>query len=148
MCRSHRDTSVVDTSVDRTGGVSCSSQERLPLRVAQRAVLVGAMILSVGLSLSAGMAEACPTCKDGIAASDAAEAASIARGYALSILIMLAMPFTLAGCFGLYVWREMRRLEREKVFDTDGPSPTFDQPTPTVPPGGSDASCNPPTMTS
>lgn len=29
------------------------------------------------------------------------------RGYFYSILIMLGMPATLAGSFGMYVWREM-----------------------------------------
>ena len=75
------------------------------------ALTVWAAILVV--ALSAGVAWGCPNCKDGIAATESAEAAAIARGYALSILIMLAMPFTLAGSFGLYVWREMRRLDRE-----------------------------------
>jgi hypothetical protein len=28
---------------------------------------------------------------------------------------MLAMPFTLAGSFGAYVWREMRRQQREQA---------------------------------
>ena len=50
----------------------------------------------------------CPTCKDGLQAADS-EGANIARGYFYSILLMIAMPFTLAGSFGLYVWREMRR---------------------------------------
>jgi hypothetical protein len=27
---------------------------------------------------------------------------------------MLAMPFTLVGSFGCYVWREMRRQQREQ----------------------------------
>jgi hypothetical protein len=38
---------------------------------------------------------------------------NLARGYFYSILIMLAMPFTLVGSFGAYVWREMRRQKRE-----------------------------------
>lgn len=76
---------------------------------------------------SSGVAWGCPNCKDGIAATESAEAQRIARGYALSILIMLAMPFTLAGSFGLYVWREMRRLERDGrdgvvASDLDGAS--------------------------
>jgi heme/copper-type cytochrome/quinol oxidase subunit 2 len=56
-------------------------------------------------------AVACPTCKDGLAAADS-QGANIARGYFYSILLMLAMPFTLAGSFGLYVWREMRRQQQ------------------------------------
>ena len=53
----------------------------------------------------------CPNCKDGIAANDP-EGANLARGFFYSILLMLAMPFTLASCFGMYVWREYRRQER------------------------------------
>jgi hypothetical protein len=37
---------------------------------------------------------------------------NVARGYFYSILLMLAMPFTLVGSFGCYVWREMRRQQR------------------------------------
>lgn len=68
------------------------------------AVLLVALLLS-GLG---GEAWGCPTCKDGVIASDDA-ATNIARGYFYSILLMLAMPFTLAGCFGMYIWREYRR---------------------------------------
>jgi len=67
-------------------------------------VAVSAMVLW------AAAADACPTCKDGLAAADS-QGANIARGYFYSILLMLAMPFTLAGSFGLYVWREFRRQE-------------------------------------
>lgn len=76
----------------------------------------------VGTSLLMAAAEACPTCKDGLAAADS-QGANIARGYFYSILLMLAMPFTLAGSFGLYVWREFRRqqadgrLPQEPVVD-------------------------------
>jgi hypothetical protein len=63
------------------------------------------------LVMLAGVSEACPTCKDGLAAADS-QGANIARGYFYSILLMLAMPFTLAGSFGLYVWREFRRQQQ------------------------------------
>lgn len=53
----------------------------------------------------------CPNCKDGVNTSDPA-GLNVARGYFYSILFMLAMPFTLAGSFGAYVWREMRRQKR------------------------------------
>jgi hypothetical protein len=58
-------------------------------------------------------AHGCPTCKDGIGATDP-DGQNVARGYFYSILLMLAMPFTLAGSFGCYVWREMRRQQREQ----------------------------------
>ena len=70
------------------------------------------------LVLVAGEAWGCPTCKDGVAESDP-EGMNIARGYFYSILIMLAMPFTLAGSFGAYVWREMRRQERARLEGRD-----------------------------
>lgn len=65
--------------------------------------------LLVILAVVAG-AEAfgCPNCKDAVDTSDP-DGLNVARGYFYSILLMLAMPFTLAGSFGAYVWREMRR---------------------------------------
>lgn len=95
---------------------------RRPLRsaVARRhlafAVLIAPIVM---LGFSAAEAWGCPTCKDGIAAPDDASA-NLARGYFYSILLMLAMPFTLASCFGLYVWREYRRQQRAGVFDHSG----------------------------
>jgi hypothetical protein len=68
-----------------------------------------AVLLAVAL---AGEVFGCPTCKDGVAANDP-EGLNLARGYAYSILIMLAMPFTLLGSFGTYVWLEMRRQKRD-----------------------------------
>ena len=58
--------------------------------------------------LAAADAVGCPNCKDGVNTSDP-EGLNLARGYFYSILLMLAMPFTLAGSFAAYVWREMRR---------------------------------------
>ncbi len=77
------------------------------------AVLLAASLM---LGLVATEAWGCPTCKDGVIAADDASA-NIARGYFYSILLMLAMPFTLASCFGMYVWREYRRQHRAGVFD-------------------------------
>jgi hypothetical protein len=65
-------------------------------------------MLAVVLAATAGEALGCPNCKDAVDTSDP-DGLNVARGYFYSILIMLAMPFTLAGTFGAYVWREMRR---------------------------------------
>lgn len=81
------------------------------LRVITPSLSVLACLLVVGIGLSASEAWGCPTCKDGVAATDGAEA-NIARGYFYSILLMLAMPFTLASSFGMYVWREYRRQQQ------------------------------------
>ncbi len=69
-----------------------------------------AVALLVAL-VAASDAFGCPNCKDAVDTSDP-EGLNLARGYFYSILLMLAMPFTLAGSFGCYVWREMRRQRR------------------------------------
>ena len=56
----------------------------------------------------------CPNCKDAVNTSDP-DGLNVARGYFYSILLMLAMPFTLAGSFGAYVWREMRRQRAQEA---------------------------------
>lgn len=73
-------------------------------------------ILSIAVILAlvaAADAFGCPNCKDSVDTSDPA-GLNIARGYFYSILLMLAMPFALAGSFGCYVWREVRRQRREQ----------------------------------
>jgi len=80
--------------------------------------VVWSFLLIVCLAISSDVL-GCPTCKDGLAAADS-EGANIARGYFYSILLMIAMPFTLAGSFGLYVWRETRRLQQANNGDTGG----------------------------
>lgn len=74
------------------------------------------LFVLIGSIAAGGDAWGCPTCKDGLQAADS-EGANIARGYFYSILLMIAMPFTLAGSFGLYVWREMRRQQHAKGSD-------------------------------
>jgi hypothetical protein len=76
-------------------------------------VLVGLIAL-----LSGGDLFGCPNCKDGVNTADP-DGLNIARGYFYSILLMLAMPFTLAGSFAAYVWREMRRQKR--LAEADSP---------------------------
>ena len=80
--------------------------------------VVWSFLLIVCLAISSDVL-GCPTCKDGLAAADS-EGANIARGYFYSILLMIAMPFTLAGSFGLYVWRETRRLQQANNGDNRG----------------------------
>jgi hypothetical protein len=87
------------------------------LRMRNRFV-VWSFLLIVCLAISSDVL-GCPTCKDGLAAADS-EGANIARGYFYSILLMIAMPFTLAGSFGLYVWRETRRLQQANNGDNRG----------------------------
>ena len=81
-------------------------------------VIIWSILLIACLSISSD-ALGCPTCKDGLAAAGS-EGANIARGYFYSILLMIAMPFTLAGSFGLYVWRETRRQQQANNGDDGG----------------------------
>ena len=97
-------------------------------------VFVVACLLSA--VLVAADAFGCPTCKDGIAATDA-EGANLARGYFYSILLMLAMPLTLVSSFGAYVWREMRRQQRQSGPHGDGQSFVAVDETRPVSPGAS-----------
>jgi hypothetical protein len=75
-----------------------------------RAIMTAALLVAL---VAAADAFGCPTCKDSVDTSDPA-GLNLARGYFYSILLMLAMPFALAGSFGCYVWREMRRQQREQ----------------------------------
>jgi hypothetical protein len=75
-----------------------------------RVALAVALLLAV---VAIGDAFGCPNCKDAVDTSDP-DGLNLARGYFYSILLMLAMPFTLVGTFGCYVWREMRRQERAR----------------------------------
>jgi hypothetical protein len=73
-----------------------------------------AVAVTAGVVLCAADAFGCPNCKDAVNTADP-EGLNVARGYFYSILLMLAMPGTLLGSFGIYVWRETRRLKRAEV---------------------------------
>jgi len=77
------------------------------------------LAIALVLLLAAADAVGCPNCKDGVNTSDP-QGLNIARGYFYSILLMLAMPFTLAGTFAAYVWREMRRQKRLAEAEAPG----------------------------
>ena len=71
---------------------------------------------------AASEAMGCPNCKDAVDTADP-DGLNVARGYFYSILIMLAMPFTLVGSFGVYVWREMRRAKQSAGEGVASPPP-------------------------
>jgi hypothetical protein len=93
----------------------------------ERAAAVIALV--VAGALAAGDAFGCPNCKDAFDTSGS-DGANIARGYFYSILLMLAMPFTLAGSFGAYVWREMRRQRAQAGADACEPCEQSRRPEP------------------
>ena len=73
-------------------------------------------LLSVAaILLLAGIAEACPTCKDQLAADPAAH--NIARGYFWSILFMLSMPILIFTGLGSYFYWEVRRAYAQQALE-------------------------------
>lgn len=75
--------------------------------------LAGSLVIAF-IAVLAADALGCPNCKDAINTSDP-DGLNLARGYFYSILLMLAMPFTLAGSFAAYVWREVRRQKQREA---------------------------------
>ena len=68
---------------------------------------LGLASLSLWLVLSTPVV-ACPNCKEAVANQDG-NAARLADGYSWSILLMMAMPFTLLGTGAWMVTRAVRR---------------------------------------
>jgi hypothetical protein len=67
------------------------------------------MLLALFLALALpGTVTACPNCKEAVAAQPS-EMAGMARGYNWSVLLMLAVPFTLLGTGTLMVVHASRR---------------------------------------
>ena len=60
------------------------------------------------LSALAAPVSACPNCKEAVAAQPA-DVASTARGYNLSVMFMVSMPFTLLGTGIFAVTRAAKR---------------------------------------
>ena len=71
-------------------------------------VLLAALLLSI-----AGMAEACPLCKQALEHSETAGADPV-RGYFWSILFMMSIPFLLLGSFSSYMYLAVRKARREQ----------------------------------
>ncbi|QDU31640.1 hypothetical protein ETAA8_68000 [Anatilimnocola aggregata] len=69
----------------------------------------------VVLLLVAGLAQACPTCKDQMAADPAAY--NIARGYFWSVLFMLSMPILIITGLGSYFYWEVRRAYARQAIE-------------------------------
>ncbi len=82
-----------------------------------RVILLPACCVLALVLVVAAEAIGCPNCKDAVNASDP-DGLNLARGYFYSILLMLAMPFTLAGSFAAYVWREVRRQKLREAEET------------------------------
>ena len=63
------------------------------------------LLLVIGLS---GEALGCPNCKEAVANQDG-DAMRLANGYSWSIILMIAMPFTLLGTGMMMIARAVKR---------------------------------------
>jgi heme/copper-type cytochrome/quinol oxidase subunit 2 len=72
-----------------------------------------ALIALAAVLLSAGVAAACPTCKDSLAADPAS--ANLVRGYAYSIVFMLSMPPLIFGGLSAYFYWEVRKAKARQA---------------------------------
>ena len=72
-----------------------------------RGIKLGLASICVAFAL-AGSAMACPNCKEAVA-NQSGDAARLANGYSYSIMLMMAMPFTLLGTGAYLVTRAVKR---------------------------------------
>lgn len=68
---------------------------------------IAPLLTAAALFLPAGPAHACPGCKEGMAAQSG-DAARLKDGYYYSILLMIAMPFTMLGAGAFFVARAIK----------------------------------------
>lgn len=76
------------------------------MHLSQRLARIVVVGLAVGLAPST--VSACPNCKEAVAAQPA-EVANVARGFNLSVLFMVSVPFVLLGTGSLVVVRAARK---------------------------------------
>ncbi len=70
------------------------------------------VLTSFALFAFAGIAQACPLCKDAIPNSDAQAAGSLPGGFNYSIYYMLCSLFCVMAGFGFFIVRTIRAADR------------------------------------
>jgi len=80
-------------------------------------LLIVALVLVSALAFCT-VAEACPGCAEA-QAGQGAERGGIVRGYMLSIIFMMSMPFLLLTTFGGYIFLHIRRTRLEAARQAD-----------------------------
>jgi hypothetical protein len=89
-------------------------------RLVRRAIFICAALLV------AGVAQACPTCGEGLMQADP-HAQSIAAGFKYSIIFMLSMPYVCLGTLCSIAYYSIRKAKAQQAADgelSDEP-PTF-----------------------
>jgi hypothetical protein len=89
---------------------------RLPYR---RIVAIAATMLV--LLAFAAAAEACPNCKEALAANDP-EHNGVVKGFFYSILFMMGTPFAFLGCFSFYMYRQVLRARAQRENHEQAPA--------------------------
>src|SRR4051812_39741318 len=78
-----------------------------------------AALALVAVFVLAGVAQACPTCKENLAQDPAA--AGLVQGYFWSILFMLSMPYLIFTALASYFYYEVRKARaRQAAEDASG----------------------------
>ena len=75
------------------------------MRMIRRMMPWLALLLVIGLATEA---LGCPNCKEAVASQDG-DAMRLANGYSWSIILMIAMPFTLLGAGMMMIARAVKR---------------------------------------
>jgi hypothetical protein len=76
------------------------------MRTRRRSWAWPALVLILG---TAADVAACPNCKEAVANQQGGDAQRLADGYSYSILLMMAMPFTLLGTGAFLIARAVKR---------------------------------------
>ncbi len=84
---------------------------RAKLQVAVRGVLAVGLLV-----LAAGIAQACPNCKEALSANGGG--GDLVRGYFYSILFMMGMPFTILGAFSFSMYRAVKKAQAAPSIPT------------------------------
>lgn len=79
------------------------------------------MLAALCVACVASVAQACPMCKEAIAADSGG--GDLISGYFWSIVFMMSMPFALIGTFGLYAYLQVRKARNAMTDETTSDSP-------------------------
>jgi hypothetical protein len=71
------------------------------------------------VAILAGVAAACPTCREGLAESDP-QGRSIAAGFYYSILFMMSVPYAILATFGAVAYFSIRRARARQALESAG----------------------------